>query len=55
MKKKAVVEGSIVLHKEHGEGMIKKPTEEKAYITFSGKQLFFSYPEAFEKEYLKLK
>ena len=55
MKEMSVVEGAIVLHKEYGEGLIEKLTDEKAYVTFSGKRRIFLYPVAFEKEYLKLR
>lgn len=45
-------EGSLVFHKEYGEGVISKFTEGKVYIQFSGKQRIFPYPEAMEKGYL---
>ena len=55
VKEIPVVEGAIVLHKEYGEGLIEKLTDEKAYVTFSGKLRIFLYPEAFEKRYLNLR
>lgn len=47
-----VKEESTVYHKEHGKGTIKKITEEKVYVKFGMKTLIFSFPEAFEKNYL---
>ena len=45
-------EGAIVFHKDYGEGVISKLTEEKVYVKFSRGTRIFSYPEAFEKKYL---
>ena len=41
-----------VHHKEYGDGEVIKTTTEKIYVKFSGKQLIFPYPAAFEKGYL---
>ena len=41
-------------HKHYGKGRVVKRTTEKIYVDFNGKQRIFLYPEAFEKEYLKL-
>ena len=46
--------GSVVFHKDYGQGAVVKATEEKVYVDFNGKKRIFSYPEAFEKEYLTL-
>lgn len=43
-----------VYHKDYGKGRVVKLTTEKVYVDFNGKQRIFPYPEAFEKEYLKL-
>lgn len=43
-----------VYHKDYGNGRVVKRTTEKIYVDFNGKQRIFLYPEAFEKEYLKL-
>lgn len=47
-----VKEESIVYHKEHGEGTVKKITEKNVYVVFGSKTLIFPNPEAFEKKYL---
>ena len=46
--------GSIVNHKVHGEGRIKKISKDKIYVIFGLKTYIFPFPEAFEKEYLTL-
>ena len=46
--------GTVVFHKDYGEGQITKITDEKIYVDFNGKKRIFRYPEAFEKEYLTL-
>ena len=53
-KRKRVEIGAIVYHKDYGEGIIRTITDEKVYVSFDNKQRIFPYPEAFEKEYLKL-
>ncbi len=45
---------ALVLHKEYGTGSISKISDGKIYVEFGSKQRIFSYPEAFEKQYLKL-
>ena len=47
-------EKQSVYHREYGEGHIIKAQEEKIYIDFNGKVRIFSYPEAFDKEYLSV-
>ena len=42
-----------VYHKGYGKGTVVKLETDKVYVDFNGKQRIFSYPEAFEKEYLK--
>lgn len=42
-----------VYHKGYGKGIVVKLETDKVYVDFNGKQRIFSYPEAFEKEYLK--
>ena len=51
--KKAEI-GASVFHKDYGEGVINKVTEEKVYVKFACGMRIFTYPEAFEKEYLFL-
>lgn len=46
--------GEKVIHKDYGEGFIVKLTDDKVYVDFNGRQRIFPFPEAFEKEYLKL-
>ena len=48
---KTIEVGATVSHKDYGEGVITKLTEEKVYIDFKGKPRIFPYPEAFEKGY----
>lgn len=46
--------GVSVFHKDYGEGVIRRFTDEKVYVEFAEKKRIFPYPEAFEKEYLIL-
>lgn len=48
----AVSVGSNVHHKLYGNGEVAKITEDKLYVSFSGKNRIFPYPEAFDKGYL---
>ena len=48
----AVSVGSNVHHKLYGNGEVTKITEDKLYVSFSGKNRIFPYPEAFDKGYL---
>ena len=52
-EKKAKI-GASVFHKDYGEGVINKVTDEKVYVKFTCGMRIFTYPEAFEKEYLFL-
>ena len=51
---KKVEVGAVVVHKEYGEGTISKLSDENVYVSFSGKLRIFPYPDAFDKEYLRL-
>lgn len=53
-KEKKVEVGAIVTHKDYADGAIIKITDKNIYVDFAGRQRIFPYPEAFEKEYLKL-
>lgn len=46
VKTSGIAEGTLVFHKEYGEGVISKFTEDKVYVLFSSKQRIFPYPEA---------
>ncbi len=54
-REKRIEEGSVVIHKEYGEGTIEKLSDENVYVMISGKRLIFPYPKSFEKQYLRLK
>ena len=43
-----------VHHKDYGDGVVTKITDDKLYAVFSGKQRIFPYPQAFDKGYLLL-
>ena len=47
-------EGCEVFHKDYGDGIIIKLTDEKIYVVFDGRQRIFPNPEAFERKYLRL-
>jgi len=53
-KEKKTEVGANVFHKDYANGTITKMTDAKIYIDFAGRLRVFSYPEAFEKEYLIL-
>lgn len=46
--------GSIVYHKDYGKGKVSKFSKNKVYVDFDGKLRIFPFPEAVEKEYLRL-
>ena len=46
--------GAAVIHKNYGEGEICKITAEKIYVQFANGLRIFSYPDSFEKAYLRL-
>ena len=43
-----------VHHKDYGDGVVTKITDDKLYAVFSGKQRIFPYPKVFDKGYLML-
>ena len=51
----SIEQGSIVIHKEHGEGAIIDLTDDRVYVGFDERVLIFPYPKAFEEHYLMLK
>ncbi len=54
VKEKMVKVGALVYHKDYGDGIITKITDENVYAVFGKKLRIFPYPAAFQKEDLKL-
>lgn len=48
-----VCSGDIVEHKAYGKGKVIKINDNRIYISFSGQEKMFYFPDAFEKGYLR--